>query len=67
MKGIGQNKYTEQAIRVVPTNLDTGTNLGKKGIYSGKSDRLVLPKRLAFYRKPAKIVKKFGQKGIKTP
>ena len=29
MKGIEQNNYTEQAIKSCPTNLDTGTNLGK--------------------------------------
>ena len=31
MKGIEQNKYTEQAITSCPSNLDTGTNLSKQG------------------------------------
>ena len=54
MNGIEQNKYAKQA-------------WVNRGMYSGKSDSLVLPKYLRFYRKPAKTVKKFVQKGIKTP
>ena len=69
MKGIEQNKYAEQAITSCPTHLDAGTNiLGKQGHIFWKIRLPSFTKILeALYRKPAKTVKKFGQKGIKTP
>ena len=68
MKGIEQNKYAEQAITSCPTHLDAGTNiLGKQGHIFWKIWQLSFTKILEVLQKTYKTVKKFGQKGIKTP